>query len=307
MLKKSTIVALAGCLIIGGIGLSVAGLALGGRTSISFPFNEFNNDIETGVVGKRASVNEGIESFQNMDIDVGTVALNIVTGDTYKIEIDMDKSVDLEYRVSKDTLYIQQNHTSARFNLGVGGFNSDFEGTVTVTIPKDVKLSKVDIELGVGAGLIKDIQTRSLEMIIGVASTKIQDVVADDAVISGGVGKLEIDRLTSEKAEITGGVGEIDAYNLVSNALEAGIGVGQITLQGDIKGDIDIEGGVGSLALILEGKESDYNYYITRGGGNILINDNEHFGMEDVTIKNGARHDVEIDAGLGGVKIKTAQ
>ncbi|MEG0579731.1 MAG: DUF4097 family beta strand repeat-containing protein, partial [Niameybacter sp.] len=306
MLRKSTIVALAGCLIVGGIGLSTAGLVLGGKTSIGFDgsgirINGITNNIGEGASATSAS--EALQAFSKIDIDVDTIAIDIVVGNAYSIDVAVDSDVKISYGVENDRLFITQSVPNSFFNFNVDFFNDGTEGNIIVTIPGDVKLESTEIDFGVGTGNIKGIKTEELKMTIGVATTKIEDVVADEATISGGVGLLKIDGLTSDYAEIYGDVGAVEIKNLVTNKakLESGVGifkandvvsrgidvtagVGSISLQGDVQGDISVEGGVGTVTLDLDGAESDYNFDISRGVGSIKINNEIQHGLEDVKI-----------------------
>ena len=83
------------------------------------------------------------------------------------------------------------------------------------------------------------------------------------------------------------------------------MGVGDVSIQGDIQGDIEIGGGLGSLRLELVGQEKDYNYFISRGGGHITINEMNQFGLGDVKVNNNSQYNIEIEAGLGEILIKT--
>lgn len=320
MLKKSTIVALAGSLIVGGIGLSVVGMALGGKTQVSYGgihqfFEKADASLQAisyvddsgskGIIkGENGVISERLGHFDKLDIKIGTVNLNIVEGEQYKIEIDIKRNVDLSYGIKGKTLHVKQKF-EPQFNMG--DLNTRQDGSITITVPRDMKLEEVEIESGVGQGLIENIKTKKLEMESGVGIVKIKEVIADETIISCGVGDLNIEGLTAEKIKVEGGVGSIKVYDLISNKLEASIGVGSVLLEGDVKGNIAIEGGIGGLELNLAGRESDYNYIIERGGGKITINGTKQSGVGDVKIQNDGRHDVEISVGLGEIKITTKE
>lgn len=320
MLKKSTIIALAGSLIIGGIGLSIAGVALGGKTQVSYGgihqfFEQADASFETigyvdgnkgqNIIKKENSViSEKLEHFTNIDIAVGTIALNVVEGEAYKIDIDIKSHVALSYGVKGNTLYVKQKNEEYSHGINL---NDVSDGSITITVPGAIKFEEIEIDLGVGMGLIEGIKTKELNIESGVGFVKIKQVIADEVNISGGVGNLEINGLTSEKTKVEGGVGSIQVYDLKSSKLEASIGVGSVLIEGDIDGNINIEGGLGGLELALVGRESDYNYSIERGAGKIIINETKQSGVGDVKVRNNAKYDVDISAGLGDIKIITKE
>lgn len=329
MLKKSTIVAIAGSLIVGGIGLSAVGLVLGGRSSVEFDsFLELGEpsfaeaytvqaseleaelgevmdtvvNLETGEVTQTGW--EKLEAFTNLKVEVGTVDFNIIQGEEYKIELDIKSHVDLTYNIKGDTLYVKQKNID-KYGLGDSFRNNMNDGKITVMIPEDITLDKVILNLGVGESLVENIKAHQLQINNGVGSMVINNVVAEDAHITGGVGDTYVEGLMTEKVIFDSGVGSVNASGLVSKSLEANMGVGDIYIQGDVQGDIEATGGLGELKLELEGKEKDYNYIISRGGGDITINGMNQFGLGDVKFDNGGKYDIEIEAGLGEIVIKT--
>lgn len=329
MLKKSTIVAIAGSLIVGGIGLSTVGLALGGESSVHFDSflelseptfeKEYSQKIieaqselrmtmdreeklDTGEVKQKGW--EKLDGFSEMKVEVGTVNFNVVIGEDYKIEVDVKTNVDLSYDIRGEKLYIKQkNIEQYRRN---NGFRSNLnDGTITVMIPQDAKLEEVILNLGVGEGHLEGITVNELEISNGVGSMNINNVVANNAHITGGVGDIKVEDFKVKGVVFDSGVGDLNVTSLVSDRLEANMGVGDVSIQGDIQGDIEIGGGLGSLRLELVGQEKDYNYFISRGGGHITINEMNQFGLGDVKVNNNSQYNIEIEAGLGEILIKT--
>ena len=258
--------------------------------------------LDTGEVKQKGW--EKLDGFSEMKVEVGTVDFNVVIGEDYKIEVDVKTNVDLSYDIRGEKLYIKQkNIEQYRRN---NGFRSNLnDGTITVMIPQDAKLEEVILNLGVGEGHLEGITVNELEISNGVGSMNINNVVANNAHITGGVGDIKVEDFKVKGVVFDSGVGDLNVTSLVSDRLEANMGVGDVSIQGDIQGDIEIGGGLGSLRLELVGQEKDYNYFISRGGGHITINEMNQFGLGDVKVNNNSQYNIEIEAGLGEILIKT--
>ncbi|MEG0388741.1 MAG: DUF4097 family beta strand repeat-containing protein [Niameybacter sp.] len=298
MMKKSTLIALALCLVVGGIGISVAGIALGGKTSLSWDqsglrFNSWDeNPIEYDISYKSSNKRvfdgmiEELNDFSKMDITSGTVDVTVKEGEDYSICIDVGSKVDLNYGVRGDTLYIEQEGHRTGWNFISPNARKDYSGKIIVTVPQDKKLEKANVMLGVGEGLFENIETEKFSLMAGVSSTNIQGLTADYVTIEGGVGELNLEGSNLGEAKIT-------------------MGVGRVKLETALTGDMDIEGGIGELDIILDGEEQDFNYEISRGGGSIKINDQRYSGMGYVEVRNKSNQTIEIEAGLGSINIET--
>lgn len=296
MLKKSTLIILAVCLIIGGIGIGATGVMLGGRTQLvlnnrDWDFINFDEEDE-GVYEESNKVyleekREELGAFKKIDVKSGTVAITIREGKEYSIDMEIGSKVELKYGVKGDTLYVEQKKQHTNNNI-FGTYDwKKYGGEITITVPEGEQLERTLVELGVGEGKFENLNTEQFKLVVGVADTYIQGLTAKNVKIEGGVGEITLEEGNLDEADIT-------------------IGVGSIKIETILNGDLDIQGGVGDLKiLLLQGTERDYNYDISRGGGQITINDTTYNGIGDINVKNNSKKTIDIDAGLGSISIQT--
>lgn len=296
MLKRSTLIILAVCLIIGGIGIGATGVVLGGKTRLVFndkewDFINFNQEDEGYYEESNREYSqekrEELGAFKNIDVKSGTVAITIREGKEYSIDIEVGSQVELKHGVKGNTLYVEQKKRHTNSNI-FGTYDwKKYGGEIVITVPEGEKLERTSVELGVGEGKFENLNTDQFKLLVGVADTYIQGLTAKDVKIEGGVGEITVEEGNLDEADIT-------------------MGVGSIRIETILNGDLDIQGGVGDLKiLLLQGKESDYNYDISRGGGQITINDTTYNGVGDINIRNNSDKTIDIDAGLGSIKIQT--
>lgn len=150
---------------------------------------------------------------------------------------------------------------------------------LTIYIPSNIVLNKIDIDMGAGTLNIENMNTRKLALDLGAGSTLIKDIYSDNTNINTGAGSFTI---------VNGNI----------NDLDLDVGVGKTNITSKITGNSTIDIGIGSLSLNLIG--NNYTFKVNKGIGKVLIDnkevsDNEVLGMGSNTIKlNGGIGDTTV-------------
>ena len=141
--------------------------------------------------------------------------------------------------------------------------------TVTVYYPESTFFSKVDLELNAGK--------------IEICS----DLLAEELSIQTGAGEV----INSGTIDVT----ECD--------LE--VGAGSIELTGLSAREISGECGIGSLALEIDGEQSEFYYEIECGVGKIEIGDDSYSGMagKKTAGNKNADRKMELECGIGDITV----
>lgn len=109
-----------------------------------------------------------------------------------------------------------------------------------------------------------------------------------------------------EKVVIAAGVGEIEVRDgyLTCEELKLESGVGECSILADIQEKIEIDGGIGSVELELKGRETDFNFDLDNGVGEVVIGDAhlKDLGVDE-QIDNNADKEVIIDNGIGNITV----
>lgn len=109
-----------------------------------------------------------------------------------------------------------------------------------------------------------------------------------------------------KKVEIAAGIGEIEVQDgfLWCQKLSLDSGVGACNISVDASEKVEIEGGIGEVVLNLKGKETDFNFDLDNGVGEVVIG-NSHLKElgADEWIDHGASKTVAIDNGIGSIMI----
>jgi DUF4097 and DUF4098 domain-containing protein YvlB len=260
---------------------------------ISFAANVFYGVATLGFGGRSRSGNvetidfeESFERVTSLDIDNSTGELRIVKGDGFRVEASrVFKGFRAEVN-SSGRLSISDNESGIHFfGFRFRGFNSP-NSKITVYVPEDFVADEVRIDTGAGAVTIEELTT-------------------DYLYISAGAGNIKGSNISAEKVKFEGGVGSIHLEEVNFQNTDFDCGVGSVNIKGVLLGENKLECGVGEVVLDLEGNINDYDLDIESGVGTIRVNGQR---MEDTSHTNrSADHSIEVDGGVGNVKIDIGQ
>lgn len=213
-----------------------------------------------------------------LDMEIAVADVSIVFGDELKVESNLKH---LTVKEDNGTLNIKEDSKSL--------FNNKSNGKLVLYIPdvgdKDniFTFKSAEIETGAGVLTIEGLYVANLSMELGA-------------------GKADIKNLYVEKStDINGGAGQINIHSGEINNLDLDMGVGEVNLTTAVLGNSKINSGVGATNITLQGVKDNYTVHINKGIGNATVDgksmsDNESYG-------SGANR-IEIDGGIGGIKVK---
>ena len=224
-----------------------------------------------------------------------------------------------------------------RFSIDAGDFHIslgeegiyDFEGEVSSTEIQGTKITTCEIEelctsmeIEFGAGWIEigyaDVEHIEIDFSEGYkpsikvkngtlvikANTGIgiHDSKLDTSYMSIKIPRdMQFDEITMEL-----GASQADIENLDVNKLDVEVGAGQATISSLVVKEMELKVGVGQLDIAMYGRESDYNYRIECGVGEIQIGDTSYSGLasEHAVYNADIKNFIDVECGIGKVNIK---
>lgn len=106
------------------------------------------------------------------------------------------------------------------------------------------------------------------------------------------------------KVGISGGVGSIYVENLRTKDLEMALGIGKTEVASLEVENAKISTGIGEVSVGLKSKAEAYTIKTEKGIGDISLNGKS---ISDYSVNGNGDKKVEIDGGIGAIKITTAQ
>lgn len=159
-------------------------------------------------------------------------------------------------------------------------------GSICLYVPEGYYFENSSLDLGAGSLSVEELQTGALEANVGA-------------------GKMTFEKLEADQAELDCGAGQMTVEELSSRVAEVSVGMGSIRLTGDVTERLDGECSMGELKLTLAGAQTDFNYDLSCGMGELKVGDDSYNGLaQEKQINNNASKNMELECAMGSVVVK---
>ncbi len=213
---------------------------------------------------------EGV--FTALDIEIDGASLQIVKGDSFKVESNYER------------LKIYEGDTRLSLKSDDGFFDfKQRDARVVLTVPVGTVFDKVEIETGAGKLYIEELKAKKLSLELGAGSVDIKELYAYDS------------------AEINGGAGELTVSGGELNDLSLDMGVGRTHITSKLTGESEIDHGVGEAMISLVGAKEDYKITVDKGLGNASV---DGVAVGDGTVYGNGSAVLDINGGVGSLKVE---
>ena len=266
-----------------GVAVCVIGIAMGaGVKSISEAYrgdiiwshnqmwDDDGEDIDDAISASSSQKNttasdsgEVAELYSNItNLDVAVTSCSVIVKSCEENTIGIDTS----QMINSSDIKVSQDGDELNVGMRKKVWGSNKLGTITIYIPRDVKLEELTLDVGAG--------------------------------------QLSLDRVEAEELTLKVGAGEATLQNVDADSLDVQCGAGQVTISGNVSEEADIQCGVGEVTYTTGGSESDYNYDVKCGIGEVRIGDSSFSGLgENRRIDNNSAADIELDCGIGKITV----
>ena len=251
-----------------GIGLAAAGTAMGGTWRMRFDLSDFK--MVTGsddYVENTVKIND---SFSKLEIDNSVIDITIKRGTECRVDYRVPEDLEPVVEVKGNTLrvYSKDKGGISFFNFTMIG---DEDSYITITIPEDIaeKGLNFDVETSTGDIRVEDVNFQG----------RIESSTGDTTLVNLTAGNLEIEESTGDA--------------VIENC--------------EIKGDLKTSASTGTVTIKNTSIDGKYSAETSTGDIEVYDSGMGFFKMEgstsDLTFKNVAVADVNIDTSTGDVKL----
>ncbi|MBQ9832631.1 MAG: DUF4097 family beta strand repeat protein [Clostridia bacterium] len=250
------------------LSVSIISGIIGVFASFSFVFGRDDNVGEMQAFDIKSSID-------SIEVDIGATELTIKEGNAFKVESN-------------------HRHLTVKENNGCLEIIEKKQMFVSYT-------GKTSLTLYVPANFVFE----TADITTGSGRVNIQNLSAHRLKLELGAGEVNIERLMANiEADINGGTGKYTVKNGNINNLDMEMGVGEMNLSSRLTGDCSMSYGIGAANIVLFGNESDYSIEIENGIGHATLNGES---MQDNVVYGNGKTDIDIEGGIGDLKIKIEQ
>ena len=223
------------------------------------------------------TISNNVNNIESFKIDISNDDIEIKEGEKFEVKTN-DPDVKFYHENSKVKI-----KTDKTFSWHL---SNSSRGTIIIYLSNEFNISELDLNLGAGKIDIDKIFVETLLMDLGAGTMTAKEINV------------------YEKATINGGAGNINIYSGTINNLNLKLGAGNASIESDLTGSNTLTTGVGKLNLGLSRSKDNYKFDISKGLGNIILNDFDV--SEDILIGDGETK-IKISGAVGNIIINTAE
>ncbi|MBE5882460.1 MAG: DUF4097 domain-containing protein [Lachnospiraceae bacterium] len=318
-MKKSTKIILitSACLILGGLLIAVVSGAIGGarqfkeladRQELSFevPFADAQLRLNTSglyFTSKDEPDREEERAFEAPEVSGETVAVT-----------DAGEIKNIEMKLGAGEIKIKKSGNGT-FHVGEGEnmkIISDYKnGTLEIKagIEGDIQVFGFSTGASVSAGsaviYLPDqvYESVTIEMGAGVCTGDIPE--CGEFKIDLGAGEIDFDYVKADEMELKVGAGECKIGLLEVGTLDADIAMGEFAAKAEIGTELDANVGMGEIEMEIIGEESDFDYDVEVGAGEVRIGSRTYSGVgSGGSQENDTGREISVECGMGEATLR---
>ncbi|WP_124066711.1 DUF4097 family beta strand repeat-containing protein [Clostridium sp. E02] len=279
------------CILTGGI-MAVIASTLGGNLFELDPILDIKQEIteftDNGVWhGEIPDYYDELESNhvreEDMDLiysspDLKSIVIENLAGTVLWKEVSGQNGIQIYS--NKDSEYWELKQNERELELTVTGSKKKHKNNdlvVTIQVPEDYRLSKVDLMVSRRRG--GDKINNSSPLILA------RTISADELNLDVKVGAVKL-----EDAD--------------TNSLSIETSVGAVEFTGNVSKEVTAECKVGAIKLNLNGDKDDFNYEVESKVGAIRIEDENYAGLvSKARLNNGAHKEMDLECNTGAIEV----
>ena len=212
-----------------------------------------------------------------LDLEVGGCSVEVKTSEDEHFYVEASEMRRFQGYVKGDTLTIR----------GTAKYTTDnWNGSLTLYLPENYRWKQATLELGAG-------------------SLEAERLTADILEAHVGAGQMIFDELNTDQTTFDCGMGQLIAEQMQSRIVDAVVGMGSLQLTGDVTEQLTGECSMGELQIEMNGAQTDFNYDLSCGMGELTIGDDSYSGMaQKKQINNDAVKNMDLECAMGSVSVQ---
>ncbi|NCB62309.1 MAG: hypothetical protein EOM52_01660 [Clostridia bacterium] len=265
------LIGLAAFLLLSGGLLTLAGMAMGGKTSLygfGIPRQAYVESADKSETNSAA--------FQKIAVDVPLGNVYLTSGDSY--------GVKLVWENENNKLYSEITDGKLRVWSENGTIIDarDYHASVYIYFPHDAQFEDVNVKTSLGELSLEGFTAKNLTAKSDLGEVTLSDVTAGRADLRLSLGDLNGDGVT------------VGGRTFVKNKM------GNVSLSGSFR-DMDVECDMGRVTIDTDRPKSDYSYDLKTSMGNITL-DGDRQSSENAEGGSGT-YKLKVDNSMGNVDI----
>lgn len=251
---------------------------------------ETGNIVKSGKTGSWEP--DANQSLDRISVEADLINLHVESGDAFHAEWDVEDSFsDVEIRTEGNELKIRKKSDEGfRIRLGTDWNLDELKSDLTLTVPENVSLEELEIELDCGNIAVKGVKSRKTEIIAACGNIELkkadlgeleveadcgnvdmEEVTASEAVLQADLGRVAVLEGSTDRLYVKADCGQIDCRRIKADRVELDADCGSIEVSGDfssLKADCDL----GSITVDTDRSEGEVSLDLNTSLGSVTVN-----------------------------------
>ncbi len=228
---------------------------------------------------------DATENIASLEIKLGAGELEFRKSGDDRIHIQQDGNLNITPKTNGDKLVLEVESLVNVQIFGVSVGDSATAGSATLYLPERV-YDEISIEMGAG-------------------TCNGDFPVSKQLSIDMGAGEAEFDYIKTGEFELRVGAGECSIYTIEADKLSADIAMGEFSAKARIHDELDATVGMGEISMDIIGKETDFDYDVEVGAGEVRIGNRSYSGIgSGGSQSNNTGKEIDVECGMGEATIR---
>ena len=200
-----------------------------------------------------------LESFQAVEVTAEASHVVLERGDSWCLTSKADKNDEVTYEIEDGILKV--NERRKRLFRFFPFFRNPKSGILTITVPKDMDLTKADFRLDMGNITVRDMTVDQINVHAEMGGVNVSGCVAKDATLDTEMGSVHVQDSELTDAFLKTEMGSIKAETVDFTTMRADTEMGSvdITLKSPVK-ELDLELSTQMGSVHLDGEKVAKSY-----------------------------------------------
>lgn len=151
------------------------------------------------------TINDTLDSFYNLDIDVSVANINISTGDSFAISYKGSQAYRPEYYIYDNTLKVNQSANNGHITNALRNSKSE----LTITVPADTSLTNISCNINAGNCDLSDIKGSDITIHADMGNLGLALCSFNDYNLNVNMGNVDVSQCSFDNMYLNTDMGNI--------------------------------------------------------------------------------------------------
>ncbi len=224
---------------------------------------------ETGWMGHRDTLNMSLnlEAYQALKVDADLMDVTVTAGEQFDLSCEYTDGLEPLYEIKNGTLTIKQR-TYQSYKWGVNNMHCN----LTLTIPKQTVLDKVDVHTALGNVRLEGISGAECDLLSNLGNCVVEKCSFDKSDLTTNLGEISASDTGLGKAEVNNDMGEVDIDDCTFTDLDITAAMGGVSVdaaQALDKYELELEADLGSVHV--NNRDEGTKYHQSGDAGELSV------------------------------------